>query len=196
MIRESVLGEKLPNADYVKIEIFTQREGITNNLTLRMDVTIDPTLLPPNRTWKGKLAFASMTPFSEKSFNTASQTEVEEQILRAFIGLASKLAPSLFELDPRIGMHLGMAFPSSPLFDPPDRARHPAVVPRIYKKIHDWATTNQLAMSAYPGSIQAPPCPFCGKGVIGDAEPEEILWAGGNLGWIHGKCGSWMFDEP
>lgn len=196
MIRERVLGEKLPNADYVTIEIFTQREGITNNLTLRMDVRIDPSLLPRNRKWKGKLNFASMTTFSEKSFNTATQADVEERILHSFVGLSSKLAPSLFELDPRIGWLLPKPIPSSPLFDPPERERHPTVVPRIYKKILEWSTTNRLSVSAYPGQINAPPCPFCGKGVIGDAETEAVLWGGGNLGWIHDRCGSWILEEP
>jgi hypothetical protein len=196
LIDETILGRTgIP--PYLERDYLIGREGIGNNLRLEIEVTIFPDRLVEPLSWKKTVTkFRATEEYVDRSFNTRSQQEAESAILRHFESIAQKLAPSLFEIDPRIGKTILFPFDRCPLFDPGENSRTPFFGHSFFQKIFGWAKENHLPVSSYPGEIPITPCPFCGRGVIGDSSPRDIYWGGGNIGWIHGECGPWLFRRP
>lgn len=105
--------------------------------------------------------------------NIKNPKDFDESRRSALQQLARKMAPQLFEVDPRIGMSimLGDQFPSSVLFDRVDE--NPKMTAIAYER-----GTNRM------GS-----CPFCEAPNDGRSR-----WCGGTLRWAHAPCTPWLSD--
>ena len=92
-------------------------------------------------------------------------------ITQTLTKMALRLAPQLFEKDPRIGISImkGEKFPRAPLFDRP--------IPQDPRTEAANFLRNGISR----------PCPFCSK--ILD---NNVLWCGGNVGYAHGECAPWV----
>lgn len=106
-----------------------------------------------------------------KTWEQSLKLDSEFVLKEAFNELAVKIAPKMYELDPRIGMSilLGGGFPVSPLFDRVNF--NPAIHAERY-----------LSKNTYHNSE----CPFCQ--LLTD---DTSIWGGGNLGWVHKVCAPW-----
>lgn len=184
--------ETLP---YLKIETIIDRQGITSSLSVTLVVRVDRTQLPPGKPWKRKDSWSQKAVLKSAALES-DQVEFERKVVQTFVSAASQLAPSLFELDPRIGVTLKGKILPCPLFDPTEPNRNPATLPLKIRRALAWAQKNQLSPSAFPGKLWAADCVFCANSVTQGCDPGSVVWGGGNIGWIHVACGSWITPQP
>ena len=114
--------------------------------------------------------------------------------------LVCQIAPRLFEIDPRIGTEVTGHLSRCPLFDPPNMntlARTGDVIRRTIEKggAAPMAAATQLESYLVEGHDGAK-CPFCDQVFMVEDPDDEIIWAGGNLGWVHVKCHPTIRKEP
>lgn len=136
-------------------------------------------------------------------FGTLHITDAEKVAFEGIKHMAYKLSPSLYEFDPRIGMNLAeeldwlpTRFPSCPLFDPPSPIRRPTTGFQYYRQVSKWCQDNRLPRTSHPGGTPLDEgCVFCRESVIAHPFPEEIIWGGGNIGWVHRYCAPWVDGE-
>lgn len=97
--------------------------------------------------------------------------------------MAGKLAPHLFEFDPRIGMPLDDQFPECPLFDP---GLMRAGIKRALRHLRRGDDPVDEETEKLAESLGV--CPLCG----GASLVQESVWGGGNLGFVHPECAPWI----
>jgi hypothetical protein len=123
--------------------------------------------------------------------------DTEQFIWRSYHAIARKMARTLFEFDPRIGLPLNKFFPDCPLFDPSyivvpyQNYLGDGVKPTLKPGIT--ATTNIIDYRETFNTLTT--CHFCmdriapyGGGVL------PGVWCGGNVGFAHDNCAPWV--EP
>jgi len=198
LIEEIVLGDLTFRAiPWVEVTYSFEREGITNNHSLTLRVRIRPEFLPPGLTWKKEPLWVAKEIINGHKFASPSMNDSEEVVFQSFKKLAEKLAPSFYEIDPRIGLSFaGETFPNSPLFDPPLNIRRPSTGFHHYRKTVDWAEKHRLPLTSAPASAPTVDnCALCQESVIQSPDPETIVWGGGNVGWVHLECAPWIEDR-
>ena len=111
--------------------------------------------------------------------------------------------PRVLERDPRIGMTLAdpryaTNWPRIPLCD------LSAETPRQLNP-HSFVIASEAylqALSTYPRKVvphERFACAFCGVGNLVECRaesPQSVVWAGGNLGWVHSDCAPWLAPRP
>lgn len=199
LLEESIFGAlKAEYTPYMSFEALSEREGLSNSIAVRLEIRIHPEKLPPGWVWKKDTRWGQRASIPGSKFGSAAGASNPEQVvLRVFEDLARRFAPNFYELDPRIGYTMqDTTFPVSPLFDPaPSSERHPSFAYNIYQRITDWCKGDPNARFRYPGlSKFKAECVFCNQSVLAHESPKEIVWGGGNIGWAHTECASWI--EP
>lgn len=109
--------------------------------------------------------------------------EAEPFVFGTLEAMAGKLAPHLFEYDPRIGMPLSEQFPECPLFDP---SLMRAGVKRALR--HLQRGDAQVPRETLELADSIGKCPLCGSASV----VLESVWGGGNLGFVHAECAPWI----
>lgn len=165
------LGVKILKANLMKPE-----------RTIELTAEVEPDFLHPEAD-KGK-TFARKT----LGLQDVTSNDLMGVIVQHLLEMAAHVAPSLYEIDPRIGMPIQLpmdmpnfvlsktSFPKSPIFDPP---------------------RNNLAKEAelFAARRWTPICAVCGNNrKFEKLEDSDFYWGGGNVKWIHGMCAPWI--EP
>ena len=130
--------------------------------------------------------------FDARMIRTASANlaHVRFVVNNTVLGLAREVAPKLYEHDPRIGTLFtgvnGDPLPECPLFDRPDgndRAQETLIRGSLLKGVDcthpRWPVGNQIIPMT---------CPFCRESLYTPATGRSVMWAGGNLCWVHAVC--------
>jgi hypothetical protein len=188
------LGSLLPqDVPWIALVSETEREGISNSIAITLEVIIIPENLPSGLSWKREgVTLVQKHVISGHRFGTQTVSEAEMIILMAFEELARRFAPHLYEIDPRIGFTLNMeSFPSSPLFDPQDRKQNPTFCLKMLKQITKLHESPWMDSSIDRVSHPETACVFCKNYVLQDS-PDQIVWGGGNVGWVHCGCAPWI----
>jgi len=138
-----------------KLHVWRKPEDLSTVISVRVVVP------------KAEKEFGAEYVVSDRStYETLAEDEIYRTIIKELLG---KLAPRLYEWDPRIGTPFGK-LPSLPLFDRPDGAH-----------LRQFAVLERNDGDVY--------CPFCrvrmhkGIGLYGN-----LSWGGGNFGWVHRRC--------
>jgi hypothetical protein len=200
LIREHVLGEIQPEqVPWLLVRYKTEREGISNDVNLTLEVRVVPERLPVGWTWKRDTSWAQRHRISGHKFGSlaADSAQAERFALSVFSDLARRFAPTFYEIDPRIGLSMeGAKFPMSPLFDPSGGSQRPTFCFDIYKKISDWSGGDTSQRFRYPENLPGCECVFCRESVVAHEFPEDVIWGGGNVGWVHSDCAPWITTPP
>lgn len=106
--------------------------------------------------------------------------------------------PRVLERDPRIGMAFSnydpmtaikYKWPRMPLCDvPAGNPRHLNPHPLIAASEAYLQANNLVPHEKFA-------CPFCGANNLVECQaerPRSVVWAGGNLGWVHSDCAEWL----
>jgi hypothetical protein len=200
LIQEHVLGEVRPEqVPWLSITYKTEREGISNAINLTLEVLVLRENLPEGWTWKRDLVWAQRHQISGHKFGSlaADSTQAERFALSVFSDLARRFAPTFYEVDPRIGQTMaGKKFPMSPLFDPSVSIQRPDFCFDFYQRVTEWLGGRGEDRHFYPQKYPGPGCVFCRENVVEHEHPEEVLWGGGNVGWVHHSCAPWIVSPP
>jgi len=191
-LRTSVLGDLYQEEiRFLDFDVAHVREGISNNIVVYLTVRILTENLPSGTTWKfSESTFKKTGRLSGSKFVSQSKDDSAREIAQVIENLAYQISPYLYEVDPRIGRDIGEnPFPESPLFDPTLEIRRPAHNASVYWKAR--AEDPSPGPDAYEAQ-DSDRCAFCSESVIWAPSPEEILWGGGNLGWVHQICAPWI----
>jgi hypothetical protein len=196
LLDEHTLGS-LTTIPWIETSYLTSREGISNSITISLEVLVKPEHLPKGWTWKKDCQWSQRHIISGDKFGSmATNPDAEIFLISVFVDLARRFAPTFFEIDPRMGFTMLDAitngFPSSPLFDPSPPMRTPLLYVEVYQEITDWTEDNMFLRSKYPELKRGMECVFCNKSVVVHDTPEEILWGGGNISWVHKECAHWI----
>lgn len=141
------------------------------NPDILVEVKIDPQINTFLAELKVKIKFLEGEKTLILRENVKTPKDFEGSKKTALLQLARKMAPQLFEIDPRIGMSilLGDQFPSSVLFDRADE--NPKMTAIAYER-----GTNRMGL-----------CPFCEA-----PNDNKSRWCGGTLRWAHETCTPWL----
>jgi hypothetical protein len=123
-----------------------------------------------------------------------SNTDQFRLISQTYYRIARKMARSLFENDPRIGLYLITQFPDCPLFDPP----------YIENTYRFYLTQVEAMMSRadLDARKNLQTCPFCQGPMFCIGLPhvhtaaEGGIWCGGTVGFAHPSCAPWVAAQP
>lgn len=195
LLEEQVFGSiRAVDVPWIHITWESSREGISNSINLTLRAQVLPERLPPGRTWKKDPLWGQKQLVPGYRFNTQTAAESEMVVVQAFVDMARKFAPHFYEIDPRIGLSMCVpGFPESPLFDPPEGGlQSPTYCLSLYKRITEWCMGNVGQRHLYPHKHQGTECVFCHESVVVHEVPEEIVWGGGNTGWVHHRCAPWI----
>lgn len=194
LISEAVLGEISVPGWLRIVTPEVSRLGISHRYQFALHVDVLPAHFPPGKVWKKSLNWAVSERISGDKFGVSDPTPL---ILQAYERMARQLAPSLFELDPRIGESFADDPPPEecPLFDPISPLARFPYPHKIYRDISEWCLEYGKARKDYhliPSVSSFPPCVFCSESVILHEYPDEIVWGGGNIGCVHQICAPWI----
>lgn len=197
LLEESVLGAMLAkHIPWIALEAYTEREGLSNNIAVRLEIHILPESLPVTWSWKKDTYWVQRHSIAGNKFGPAAgHTNPEAVVLGVFESLARRFAPNFYEIDPRIGYTMqDSTFPVSPLFDPElQTAQHPSIAFNAYQRVTTWCKGDLNSRFRYPGLRNSQTdCVFCHQNVLAHEIPKEIVWGGGNIGWVHDDCAPWI----
>lgn len=200
LLEEALFGD-VPQAAWsqkFKVDFLVTQDnmGFTPNLTIeiRLQVGDDPSIARAKRIIPVRDLLAAS---DEATAYTILGNEVRQAVL-------SLQTPRVLEHDPRIGMiytiyGTHMAWPRMPLCDRVTLT-HAAFSAFLnpFRFLNELQRYLQHAETAGHdrGSPHTPiPCPFCGNAdLVRDHShtPRSVVWAGGNVGWAHSRCASWL----
>jgi hypothetical protein len=187
-----------------KVEFLVTQDnmGFTPNLTIeiRLQVGDDPSIARAKRL----IPIKDLLAVSDE---VAAYSILGGEVRQAVLSLQT---PRVLEHDPRIGMIYTIygsqspskeGWPRMPLCDRVTLT-HGAFVAFLnpFRFLNELQRYLQHVETAGHdrGSPHTPiPCPFCGNtDLVRDQylTPRDVVWAGGNVGWAHSRCASWL--EP
>lgn len=145
--------------------------------------------------WKEEARFSAKTSISQPKLFALDPDKARDRILESLVSMACNIAPSLFEVDPRIGRGLDESFPRSPLLDPPGDLH--LKLPLLAKKMKSEPQHLPEARSRFF-------CPLCSRPLfphdahdfLKEMKEVSVIWGGGNLGWVHACCAPWVSEKP
>lgn len=183
---------------WIECFFLLEREGITNNLLLGLEIKVKPAYLPQNFTWKKNVLWNYRQKIQGEKF---LGLKVDENfVLKTLKEMAQKCAPSLYEIDPRIGMfHIDgpKPIPECPLFDSIKPIERASTAYQVYQR--EWSNSSSGMRQPVLHKV-AFPCVFCSISVL-DTNPSSlfrvatenrVVWGGGNIGWVHRQCAPWI----
>ena len=114
---------------------------------------------------------------------TIPDREIDQEAWKVYIGIARKLAPHLYEADPRIGLPQNGGFPDCPLFDPP-------YVVESYRTYLGNGFNYETPIEILDAARILRTCPLCNGGM-----GSQGVWGGGNLAFVHRECAPWIVPK-
>lgn len=115
------------------------------------------------------------------------------ELLHAFFDMSRRIAPRMYEYDPRIGRPLESPFPAFPLADPLDLG----ITGDLDECIRAAITKTQVYSSLEIEQDHSPvgglaKCPFCQRVNFTRPGNKPSIWCGGNVGFAHQECAPWV----
>jgi hypothetical protein len=191
LLEESLFGD-VPSVVWsrnfhIEAAVANQDFGFNPNIAIEIAIRVgkDQTVSRVKRL----LPVQSLMTMSEIAAITAIGSEVGKMV-------AALQTPRTLEHDPRIGMVFGprtIPWPRMPLCD---RATEPPNLNPF------WLLGEAQKYAQYPSGFSPRPqsapwerCPLCQVGELvqtGCEDPWSVVWSGGNLGWAHTSCATWL----
>jgi hypothetical protein len=174
-IRDIVLGD-LQATDCPSVTITVHHEPLPLNDEVVLGLSV-------------KSSSGTVTGKEVLSLKRVAREDAERTVWSAYHSIARKLSFKLFEQDPRIGLPLNDGFPNCPLFDPPYLI-HP-IRNHLREKGGDANWKQKPEVQEVKKTLTT--CPFCEMPIWpygGSRRPG--VWCGGNVGFAHEECASWV----